>query len=113
MNGRLDPGNINFFKNNQCLASVKGEGRQIARRENEAKRIKLRSSQSELIENEVRIRRSLEQNLINTPGNIDQYISTTASFHSVDKTAEEESCYSAPPNRSVEPDFKTSSVTGI
>ena len=107
MNGRLDPGNINFFKNNQFLASEKGEGRQIARREIEAKRIKLGSSQSELIENEVRIRRSLEQKPINTPGNINQTISTTASFQSVDYTAEEESCYPAPPDRSAaETDFR-------
>ena len=101
------------MKNKPCLASEKGEGCQIAGREIGAERIKLRSTPSEIIQCEVKISRSKDQNIINTPEIIDQPISTTASIHSVDKTVEEESCYPAPPNRSVEQIFETSPVTGI
>ena len=112
--GKLEPGDINFLKNKPCLASIKGDGCQIAGREIGAKRIKLRSPSNEIIQCEVKINRSKDQNIINTPEIIDQPISTTASKHSVDKAVEEEDCYPAPPDRSVEQQiFETSPVTGI
>ena len=64
-------------------------------------------SQNEVIENELRIRGSPERKTINTPGNLNQTISTLTSFQSVDHTAEEESGYPAPPDRSAaEADFR-------